>query len=70
MEGELDLRLPMGLLFTVLGLVLAVYGLIADSAIYKRSLGVNINFGWGVVMLLFGVLMLVLYWIGRPKKSG
>ena len=70
MEGELDLRLPMGLLFSVLGLVLAIYGLLADTAIYKRSLGVNINLGWGVVMLIFGVLMLALYWIGRPKKPG
>ena len=69
MEGELDLRLPMGLLFSVLGTVLAIYGLFADTAIYKRSLGVNINLGWVVVMLLFGLLMLLLYWIGRPKKD-
>ena len=47
-------------LFTVLGLVVGGYGLAtnADAARYAVSLGVNINLWWGLVMLVFGVLLL------------
>jgi hypothetical protein len=56
----LDIRLPIGGLFTVLGLLLGGYGLATagDSARYASSLGVNINLWWGLVMLVFGVLLL------------
>lgn len=53
----LDIRVPLGQLFTLLGLILVVYGVISDPAIYQRSLGVNINLDWGAVMLIFGALM-------------
>ena len=53
----LDLRLPMGLLFTILGLLLTRYGAVADLAIYARSLGININLGWGGCLLAFGALL-------------
>jgi hypothetical protein len=53
-----DLRLPIGLMFTVFGAILSVYGLVSDAALNKKSLGININLGWGVVLLAFGGLML------------
>jgi hypothetical protein len=56
----LDIRLPMGAFFTLIGALLAGYGLIADRAIYERSLGYNVNLVWGVVVLLFGVWLLFL----------
>jgi len=56
----LDIRLPIGLMFTLFGLLLVVYGALSDKSIYQRSLGINVNLGWGVVLLLFGVVMLVL----------
>ena len=56
----LDIRLPIGLMFTLFGLLLVVYGVFSDKAIYQRSLGLNVNLGWGVVLLIFGVVMLVL----------
>jgi hypothetical protein len=56
----LDIRIPMGLMFTILGVLLTGYGLVSDKAIYQRSLGINVNLWWGLVMLIFGVLMLVL----------
>jgi hypothetical protein len=40
--------------------LLIVYGFISDNAIYQRSLGLNINLWWGIVLLIFGVAMLVL----------
>jgi hypothetical protein len=62
----LDIRIPIGLLFSILSLVLIVYGLIGDKMIYARSLGYNVNILWGCVMLIFGVAMLIL---GRRGSS-
>ena len=56
----LDIRLPIGAMFTLFGLLLVVYGLVGDKAIYQRSLGINVNLGWGAVLLLFGLVMLAL----------
>jgi protein-S-isoprenylcysteine O-methyltransferase Ste14 len=57
----LDIRWPIGLMFTLIGVVLVVYGAVtgSDVGMYKRSLGMNINLIWGVVLLIFGVLMLI-----------
>lgn len=57
---NLDLRLPMGLMFSLFGALLTGYGVVSDKAIYERSLGVNVNLQWGLVLLAFGVTMLVL----------
>ena len=66
---QLDVRLPMGLLFLILGVILVVYGLAADPAIYARhSLGQNVNVTWGALFALFGAAMLALAL--RAKKSG
>jgi len=56
----LDIRLPIGMLFTLVGLLLTGYGALSDTALYQRSLGYNVNLVWGVVLLAFGVFMLVL----------
>jgi hypothetical protein len=56
----LDIRLPIGGLFTVLGLLLTGYGLVSSKVLYERSLGINVNLEWGLVMLVFGVIMIVL----------
>jgi hypothetical protein len=53
-----DLRLPLGLIFTVFGLIIAGYGLWGDHTVYARSLGYNVNLDWGLVLLLFGLAML------------
>ena len=54
----LDIRLPIGLMFSIVGFVLVVYGILGDKTIYQRALGINVNLWWGLVMLLFGLLML------------
>ena len=56
----MDVRLPIGALFTILGLVLASFGAASNEALYERSLGININLEWGLVMLGFGLVMVVL----------
>ena len=68
-----DIRLPIGGLFTVFGLLLIVFGVFSDSSIYQRSLGVNINLAWGLVILTFGFAMSVLGLLGnrlRSRRSG
>jgi hypothetical protein len=57
---RLDIRVPIGLLFALFGVILTVYGLFGNQAIYHRSLGINVNLIWGLVMLAFGVAMLLL----------
>ena len=51
---NIDLRFPLGLLFIVFGVLLTLFGLFTDRATYERSLFINVNLWWGVVMLLFG----------------
>ena len=59
--GGLDLRFPIGGLFTVLGLVLGGYGIATagNAGMYQQSTGLNLNLIWGAVMLVFGVLFLL-----------
>jgi hypothetical protein len=54
----LDVKLPIGLLFTIFGILLVIYGFTSDPAIYTKSLGMNINLQWGALMLAFGLVML------------
>ena len=56
----LDIRLPIGLMFSTLGVLLAGYGLLGDKSVYDKSLGININLEWGVVLVAFGLVMLFL----------
>jgi hypothetical protein len=73
---SLDVRLPIGLLFVLLGGLLAVYGAASDPSLYRVSLGINVNLWWGLVMLAFGLVMLGLAWRahgrahGRPGSDG
>jgi hypothetical protein len=62
-EG-LDIRAPIGGLFTVLGGMLAGYGLFASgsSVSSDRTSGMNVNLWWGLVMLVFGIVLL---WMAR-----
>jgi hypothetical protein len=56
---NLDIRLPIGILFSLLGAILAGYGLLGDASRNEQSLGVNLNLGWGFVLLVFGLVMFV-----------
>jgi len=64
---ESQLRFFVGSLFALTGLVLAVYGLVSDPAIYARSLGWNVNLWWGLVMTFFGVSFLALWRSSRAR---
>lgn len=62
--GFFDLRRPLGWLFATLGLLLVVAGLRATPGTDLRSLGININLIWGVVMIAFALLCL---WLARRE---
>lgn len=55
----LDIRLPIGMMFTVIGALLSGYGLVADRAIFDRSLGINVDLIWGGVLLVFGLAFVI-----------
>lgn len=60
---RLDIRLPIGLMFGLFGLLLLAYGAFTNGdAVYQRSLGHNINLQWGAVLTVFGAVML---WLGK-----
>ncbi len=56
----IDIRLPLGILFFLLGSTLVVYGAVSDASLYRQSLDINVNLYWGVVLLAFGALMFAL----------
>jgi len=57
----IDIKFPIGLMFTILGAVLSVYGFVTrfDPEMYRKSLDININLWTGIAMLAFGLFMLL-----------
>ena len=66
---RLDVRVPIGLLFLTLGILLAGFGAFSNSALYVRSLGININLIWGSVLIGFGAVMLLLARRGPASQA-
>jgi hypothetical protein len=64
----LDLRIPMGLMFTLVGIILVAFGLATNgnTELYARSLGINANLWWGIVLLVFGQTM---FQLGRRSQK-
>jgi len=63
-----DIRTPIGTMFSLIGLILLVYGLASDPAIYQKSLGINMNLYWGLAMMIFGIPMLI-FGLRSGKKA-
>lgn len=65
---RLDLRVPVGMMFTLIGLVLTVLGMktSADAALYAPSLGIDVNLWWGPVLVVFGLIVL---FVGEWEKN-
>ena len=57
---RLDIRLPIGMLFSICGILLVLFGALSNRQLYERSLNINVNLWWGLAMLLFGIIMLTL----------
>ncbi len=66
----LDIKIPIGMLFSILGLLLTIYGAATNGeAMYHRSLDININLWTGLFMLVFGGFMLLLAWLDKRKEN-
>lgn len=63
----LDIRIPLGMIFLIIGGIMAVFGLVTRGSadLYARSLGVNLNLTWGILMFIFGLIMFI---AGRRQK--
>ena len=63
----LDIRIPLGMIFLIIGGIMSIFGLISrgNSDLYARSLGVNLNLTWGVIMFVFGLVMFI---VGKRQK--
>ncbi len=57
----IDVKLPIGLMFAILGLLLTIYGIFttSNSDMYVKSFGINVNLWSGLLMLVFGVGLLL-----------
>jgi putative Mn2+ efflux pump MntP len=66
---QTDIRFPIGLLFTIIGVMITIFGFVTGGAeIYKHSLGININIWSGICLIIFGVIMLVMA-LNAQKKD-
>jgi len=66
----IDIKLPIGLMFTILGIILTIKGLVSigDEIYIIKSLGYNINLWSGLFMLFFGTVMLLLSFLGKKRR--
>jgi len=67
----LDIKIPIGMMFTLLGIIVTILGLVTmgDTELYRQSLGYNINLFSGITMLVFGAFMLFTSRLIKRKKS-
>ena len=67
----LDIRWPIGLMFSLVGLLLTIFGFATkgNAEMYQRSLDINVNLIWGVVLLIFGGFMLVMAMCGKDDAG-
>lgn len=68
---NLDLRIPMGLMFSFVGIILTAFGFATngDAALYAKSLGINANLWWGIVLLIFGQTMFLMGRRGQKRLA-
>jgi hypothetical protein len=71
--AQVDARIPMGMFFTMTGAILMAFGLSTrdNTAVYVKSLGIDVNLWWGLALLVFGIVLLTLGRRGQARiESG
>jgi hypothetical protein len=63
----LDIRIPLGLIFLIIGGLMSIYGFFTrhSAGIYTKSMDINLNLTWGLLMFVFGLIMFL---VGRRQK--
>jgi hypothetical protein len=64
-----DPRISMGMLFTLVGTILTAFGLATRSTAetYAKSMGIDANLWWGLVLMVFGIAVLILGRRGQAR---
>ena len=64
----IDIRFPIGLMFSIFGVIITIFGVATSGqdAMYVKSLNININLISGICMLIFGLVML---YLSEPVKK-
>ncbi len=64
-----DIRIPIGFMFSLFGVLITVFGIVtvSDTDMYVKSLGINVNIIMGIMMLVFGLTMI--FFAFRKKKK-
>jgi uncharacterized membrane protein HdeD (DUF308 family) len=62
-----DLKIPLGSLLSFYGIVLILYGIFSPTETYNRSLHIDINLVWGILVLIVGCLFLSAAYFGRRR---
>jgi len=66
----MDLRVPSGWFFTLVGLILIGWGLFAPAELQRADLTTtNVNLYSGITMLVFGVFLLLLAWRAAARSN-
>ena len=67
----LDIKIPIGLMFSILGIILCIHGIVTNgnTEMYEQSLGHNINLWSGAFMMAFGAFMLLTSSLVKKKKK-
>ena len=66
----LDIKVPIGLMFAVFGIILTIFGLTTSgNDMYGISLNININLWSGIFMLIFGSIMLAFSDLLKKKEK-
>lgn len=67
---QADIRFPIGLLFSIIGVIITVYGFITNGAeMYSHSLNININIYSGICLMVFGAVMLFMAMAAQKKQK-
>ena len=67
---SMDIRFPIGFMFTITGLIITIWGLVSSPEIYQKSLNVNVNLWTGLAMLVFGLSFLLMSLKAAKKRKG
>ena len=65
----LDLKIPLGGLLSFYGVALVIYGLLSGKEVYTRSLGINVNLIWGVIILAVGLALLLTVFVSKRRQN-
>ena len=66
---RMDVKLPLGMIFSIMGLILICSGVFYKNEIVAK-LGFNLNLWWGALVFFFGFLMLIFYFRSRKAVTG